>query len=238
MTTSTRRWERLSKRWDHTFRWALVASLLFHAIVVLFFRQHPVVPVVAPTSAAGPDANDDRAARGGGMQVIALQIVAPPPVAADVPKPPVPVLVPTPTAVVVKPPQQSVTVPAPLPGVAVSPGEGKGPATGPGTETGTGRGDGGTGESGLGNRVTPPSPRGLILPPSDRPAKVRGKEIAVYVFVTERGIVQPDSTRLAPGSGDQKFDDRLKKQAAEWVFNPARRDGRPTAGWFQYAITL
>jgi hypothetical protein len=107
----------------------------------------------------------------------------------------------------------------------------------PGTETGTGRGDGGTGESGL-NRIAPPSPRGLILPPSDRPSKVRGKTISVYVFVTDRGMVVGDSTRLNPGSGDSKFDTRLKRQAAEWVFHPAQRDGRAIAGWFEYTITL
>jgi outer membrane biosynthesis protein TonB len=231
----SRRWESLKRRWDRVFRWSLLVSLLLHILLVLMFRQAAAIPDV-PSKAAGEDANDATAAAGGGMEVIAVRIVSPPPVAEVTPKPPAPVPVPTPRPVVTRPREPSST-PAPLPGVEVSAGEGRGRETGPGTETGTGRGDAGTGESGT-DRVVPPSPRGLILPPSDRPGRVRGKEISVYVFVTERGMVQPDSTRLAPGSGDAKFDTRLKRQAAEWVFNPAQRDGRPIAGWFQYTITL
>jgi hypothetical protein len=67
---------------------------------------------------------------------------------------------------------------------------------------------------------------------------VKGKEIDVWVFVTEKGMVVADSTRLDPGSGDRGFDDRLKKQASEWVFEPARRGGRVIAEWFRYTIVL
>lgn len=86
--------------------------------------------------------------------------------------------------------------------------------------------------------VTPPAPRGLILPPSDRPGKVRGKEVTVWVFVTETGTVVADSTRLLPPTGDSKFDDRLRRQASQWVFQPARRAGEAVAEWFRYTITL
>jgi outer membrane biosynthesis protein TonB len=234
-TKFSSRWESLRRRWDRVFRWSLLASLLLHVALLLLFRQAAAVPDV-PSKAAGEDANDASAAAGGGMEIIALRIVTPPPVAEVKPKPPAPVPVPTPRPVPVRPREPS-SVPSPLPGTEVSANEGRGREVGPGTETGTGRGDAGTGESGT-DRVTAPSPRGLILPPSDRPGRVRGREISVYVFVTERGIVEPDSTRLAPGSGDAKFDARLRRQAAEWVFNPAQRDGRATAGWFQYTITL
>lgn len=108
---------------------------------------------------------------------------------------------------------------------------------GPGTETGTGEGDGGTEDDGRA-RGTPPTPRGLILPPADRPGRVRGKEVTVWVFVTEDGVVVPDSTRVRPSSGDRKFDDRLRRQAAEWVFQPAQRRGQSIAEWFRYVITL
>jgi hypothetical protein len=67
---------------------------------------------------------------------------------------------------------------------------------------------------------------------------VRGREVDVWVFVTVRGQVVSDSTRLDPTSGDGKFDDRLKKQAAEWVFEPAKRGGKPVAEWFRYTIVL
>lgn len=234
-TKNSSRWESLRRRWDRVFRWSLVVSLLVHVAIVLLFREAASIPPVA-TRAAGEDANDANAAAGGGMEIIAIRISTPPPVAEVTPKPPVPVPVPTPRPVEVRPREPS-SVPSAVLGVEVSASEGRGREAGPGTETGTGRGAGGTGEAGS-DRVSAPSPRGLILPPSDRPRSVRGKEISVYVFVTVRGRVDPDSTRLAPGSGDSKFDTRLKQQAAEWVFNPAQRDGRPVAGWFQYTITL
>jgi hypothetical protein len=50
--------------------------------------------------------------------------------------------------------------------------------------------------------------------------------------------VVADSTRLDPRTGNGSFDDRLKKQAAEWVFDPARKDGRAIAEWFKYTIVL
>jgi hypothetical protein len=197
--------------------------VLAHVILVLLFRAAAPIPIV-PTAAAGEDANDANAAAGGGMEMIAFRIATPPPTPPEIPKPPEPVPVPDAKPIEV-PPEDPVPITSPLPGSTSSAGEGRGTKAGPGTETGTGRGDGGTGESGL-NRIAPPSPRGLILPPSDRPSRVRGKTISVYVFVTDRGMVVGDSTRLNPGSGDSKFDTRLKRQAAEWVFHPAQRDGR------------
>jgi outer membrane biosynthesis protein TonB len=154
-----------------------------------------------------------------------------------VPEEQVPIPVPVPDVVQQPVEQREAAQPARPIGESTAAGEGRGPATGPGTATGTGSGSGGTGEEGT-SRVTAPSPRGLILPPSDRPASVRGKTVNVYVFVTPRGTVMPDSTRLVPGSGDARFDTRLRRQASEWVFNPARRDGQPVAEWFQYTIIL
>jgi hypothetical protein len=119
----------------------------------------------------------------------------------------------------------------------VSEASGRGAAAGPGADTGSGQGVGGAGEGGL-FRVVPPTPRGLILPPSDRPGKVRGKSVDVWVFVTATGRVVADSTRLAPSSGDRKFDDKLRDQAAEWVFSPGLREGQPVAEWFKYTIIL
>src|SRR5690606_11658448 len=116
-------------------------------------------------------------------------------------------------------------------------GEGRGQEAGPGTETGTGRGDGGTAEEGL-NRVIAPSPRGMILPPSDRPGRGKGMTVTVYVVVAATGTVVPDSTRIAPTTGDSRFDRRLRDDAAQWKFRPGTRGGTPIAAWFPYTITF
>jgi outer membrane biosynthesis protein TonB len=233
---TTRDYDRKHRR---NFRVAFVASILFHVLVLLAFRTNWILPP-SPFAAAGPKSGDDRAAAGGGTKVIALQIVQPQPQPEQV-KPAVPVPVPVPEPeieeIVDDPkPQVAQAVEAPVAAVATA-GEGRGANTGQGLEAGTGRGDGGTDEAGL-FRVIPPSPRGLILPPSDRPKQVRGREIDVWVYVTHAGKVVADSTRIAPSSGDRKFDDRLKKQAADWVFEPARRGGRAVAEWFRYTLIL
>jgi hypothetical protein len=232
---TTRRWELLMGRWDRAMRWSLLASLLFHIVLVFLFRQMVPLPAV-PTSAAGENANDARAAAGGGMEVIAYTVVQPPPVEEIV----IPVPVPVPAERPVPPPeveQPPAPAPSQTPGQTTATSDGRGQDTGPGIDRGTGAGSGGTGEEGD-SRMVAPSPRGLILPPSDRPSRVRGNTVAVYVFVTERGAVVSDSTRVAPSSGDARFDTRLKRQAAEWVFNPARRNGQPVAEWFRYEIIL
>ncbi|MGH7477473.1 MAG: energy transducer TonB, partial [Longimicrobiales bacterium] len=107
-----------------------------------------------------------------------------------------------------------------------------------GRESGTGAGAGGTEAEGRETGVIPPTPRGLILPPSDRPRSVRGKEVTVWVFVSAQGRVTPDSTRLIPSSGDRGFDQRLRQLASEWVFTPARRGGSAVAEWFSYVLVL
>jgi outer membrane biosynthesis protein TonB len=227
------------RRYRRFWRWALLASALLHILVILAFQSAVLIPP-SPFSAAGPRAGDDRAAAGGGTQVVALRIepqVQPQPVVEAVVPVPVPVPEPEPEIKVEEPPTPVVkTVTSAVEAIGTV-GEGKGKETGAGIQGGTGKGDGGNSEAGL-FRVVPPSPRGLILPPSDRPGRVRGKEVDVWVFVTARGQVVSDSTRLDPTTGDRKFDDRLKRQAAEWVFDPARRGGQAIAEWFRYTIIL
>lgn len=234
--------ERDDAVWRRAWRIGLVASVLVHVGALFWFRQESPLPEVA-TAAAGPRNGDDEAAGGGGgMQALALLIEIPPP-PAPIPRPPEPL--PVPDAEVEVEPVTDPVPPQPTSAGQVQTGAqqgagqgpGQGASTGPGVGNGTGLGDGGDGESGL-YRLTPPTPRGLILPPSDRPGRVRGKEVVVYVFVTDRGRVVSDSTRLAPTTGDSKFDDRLRRQASEWVFNPARKGGRPIAEWFKYTIVL
>jgi outer membrane biosynthesis protein TonB len=238
-TSITKRYEARHRR---VLRWALVVSVLFHIAFLLFFRNEIVIPP-SPFAAAGPRSGDARAAAGGGTQVIAVNIVPTPPQPVPEVIAPVPVPLPTPEPeikpVVEEPPKpQAVLASASQSreGTGIT-GEGRGDKRGEGMEGGTGRGDGGTAEEGL-FRLVPPSPRGLILPPSDRPGKVRGKEIDVWVFVTMKGEVVPDSTRIAPPSGDRRFDERLRKQASEWVFEPAKKEGRAISEWFRYTLIL
>jgi hypothetical protein len=226
----TRRNDELRRRNRRVNTRAFLASIVLHIILFFIFRGDATPP--SAFSAAGPRAGDDRAAAGGGLQAINVFV---PPQPEEIIKPPDPI--PTPEAIVeleqLETENQAMTF-AEFEGLA---GDQPGREQGPGIEGGDGRGDGGTASEGL-FRVVPPSPRGLILPPSDRPGRIRGKEVTVYVFVTERGRVVPDSTRLRPPTGDNRFDDRLRRQAAEWVFEPARRAGKPVAEWFQYVITM
>lgn len=230
-----RRTEVQLRRWDRVFRWSLLASLLFHVMLVLLFRQEQVVPEI-PTSAAGENAGDPQAAAGGGMEVISYRLETPTPEPQPEVPEPVPVVEPEPQPVEQPQDEPAQEQSQPL-GQQAGAGAGRGTDTGPGTETGTGRGDGGTSEEGL-NRVTAPSPRGMILPPSDRPSRVKGMTVTVYVFVAASGAVVSDSTRIAPSTGDSRFDRRLREDAAQWKFRPGMRGGQPVAAWFPYTITF
>jgi hypothetical protein len=106
---------------------------------------------------------------------------------------------------------------------------------GPGLADGDGLGDGGTAATGR-FRAVPPSPRGIILPPSND--NVRGQRVEVWVFVDERGRVVADSTQLRPPTTDRGFNERIIREAAEWVFEPGREGGRPVASWFPYTISM
>lgn len=220
-------------------RVGLGIAVLLHILVLFMFQNRLPLPE-SPFSAAGQRAFDDRAAQGGGSQIIAMRVaeeVQPIPETETEPEPiPIPVPEPRPEIRIPDPKPSIATAPVVAVGV-VTEAVGRGTSTGPGTETGTGAGDAGTGEEGL-FRVVPPTPRGLILPPSDRPGRVRGMEIDIWVFVSEAGAVVADSTRLSPTTGDRGFDRRLREQAAEWVFTPAQRDGAAVAEWFRYTIIL
>lgn len=213
--------------------WSFVASLAIHVGIVMFFRSATVVPP-SPFAAAGPDMDDDQAASGGGMQTVQLRVVT------EMPPEATPVPVPAPVIEREPEPEPPVEIEEPqigLEGSSGTLGEGQSDA-GPGREQGTGAGDAGTDAEGRNRGVVPPSPRGVILPPSERPRSVRGKEVAVWVFVSDRGRVVSDSTRVMPSSGDRGFDRKLRQLAAEWVFTPARRAGSPVAEWFRYVIVL
>ncbi len=207
---------------DRVFRTALVVSVLFHVFIFFFWRVVSLPP--SPFSAAGPRAGAFRAA-GGGMQALNLRV---PPSRPIIP-PRVPII----TLEMIDPvdfdPELQIDLAA-MTGDA--PGMADGP---PGIEGGQGRGDGGTAAEGL-FRLVPPSPRGMIIPPTNR--SLRGKQVEVWVFVDATGRVVPDSTRLNPPTSDRSFNRRLIEEAAEWVFSPARQNDQPVAAWFPYTISM
>lgn len=220
------------RRYTRAWRWGLLLSLLGHILLFLLFSARPLP--ISPFAAAGERRGDDRAAPGGGMQMLELRTPTPVAVVAAEPVP-----TPTPEEVVEEPEEEP--QPEPVPAIALadassSPGT-EGLLRGPGLEDGTGLGDGGTEAEGR-FRVVPPRPRGLMLPPGDRPDEARGREVEVWVFVTADGRVLPDSTRLNPPTGDRKFDRKLREYAAEWVFEAAQRDGRAVAEWFRYTLIM
>ncbi len=233
--------ERADRVWHRVLGVGLLLALLIHLVILLAFRTTSLPP--SPFAAAGPPMGDYRAAAGGGggmEQVVVREERQQPAEEEPVPEPEI---VPdVPVVVVETPPQPE---PTPLPDVAVSaPGVGTTPdpgtageSAGPGTATGTGQGGGGSAEEGRSGMIAP-VPRGMILPPSERPRNVRGREVTVWVFVTERGRVVSDSTRLDPPTPDNGYNQRLKRSAAEWSFEPARRAGRAIAAWYPYQIIL
>lgn len=223
----------MDRRHARALRAGLLASVVLHVLVFLpLGRAVPVPP--SPYAAAGERRGSDRAAAGGGMQAIELATPMPEPAATP---PPVPVPVPT----LEVPPAEEEEVQLESPTLALAPGMESpgepGPRPGPGLPTGTGEGDGGTEAEGL-FRVIPPQPRGFGAPPADRPGSVRGKEIEIWVYVSAAGRVVPDSTRLLPPTGDRRYDRRLRDYASEWLFEPARKDGRPVSEWFRYTLVM
>ena len=82
----------------------------------------------------------------------------------------------------------------------------------------------------------PATPRDMIIPSNKH--DLNGKEIQVWVFVDESGGVIPDSTYIDPVPENEDFNRRLIRQAAEWLFRPATRDGKPVASWFTYRIAI
>lgn len=207
---------------DRVFRTALLVSLLLHLSLLFSWRVIPIPR--SPLSAAGPR-NGDFLAAGGGMQSLNLQINSRPIV-----RPRVPVI----SLEMTEEPIEFDIDPQLDMGALVgeAPGLGDGP---PGIEGGQGRGDGGTAAQGY-FQMVPPSPRGLIIPPSSE--SLKGKQVEVWVFVDAAGKVVPDSTRLNPPTSDGGFNRRLIKEAAEWVFNPATRNDQAIAAWFPYTISM
>jgi hypothetical protein len=208
------------RRERKVWRTALLVSFLGHLVIFFAWRAEPVLR--SPFAAAGPRAGSDRAAAGS-MQ--AMTLATPP----SVPLTPPPIPLPTLTDVE---PIEFEEQPSVDP--AAIRGEIEGSLTA-GIEGGEGEGDAGNSDRGL-NRLVPPRPRGMIIPPSDD--ALRGREVEVWVFVDARGRVVPDSTRLRPPTGNRRLNERLIEEAAEWIFMPATKGGQPVATWYPYRISM
>ena len=218
MTNEERR-----RRERPVWRWGLIVSVVLHATILLWFPARSIL--VPPTAAAGPRAGDDLAAAGG-MQTVTLRT---PPTRPVVPPP-----IPLPTLTDMEPVEFE-------PETALEPasiqGEFPGLDAGPGLDEGTGEGDGGDAAEGR-FRVVAPVPRAVMFPNAPDDDRIRGREVEVWVFVDERGRVVPDSTRLRPPTSNGDYNRRLIRDAAEWAFDPATRDGQAVASWFNYRFTL
>ena len=114
------------------------------------------------------------------------------------------------------------------------PGAGRGRGGG----TGSGRGPGmGPDSGGAGGSLYPPTPRQVIMPPSDRPASVRGKMFTILFEISERGDVMRVS--INPMPSDHGFARDFLERLRRYRFTPARTlDGRPIAALYPLTITL
>ena len=204
---------------DRVLRIALGVSLLFHIAIFLFWRVVPIPP--SPLSAAGPRAGDFYAA-GGGMQSVNLRV---PQTRILPPRVPLISLEDIPVEFDTEPQLDLAAMAGEAPGLSDGP---------PGIEGGQGQGDGGTAAEGF-FRLVPPSPRGMIMPPANK--NLKGKQVEVWVFVDATGRVVPDSTRLNPPTSDGGLNRQLIREAAEWVFNPAKQNNQAVASWFPYTIS-
>lgn len=209
---------------------ALVLSALAHALVFLLLSVSEHDPLEDP-GAAGADTQDEEPLDGG-LQTVSLSEAPEEVTYPDGIPVPVPDL-PEPPDLDPEPQVEPTELADGFDGLWDRPGDDVGDADA--GADGDGSGAGGSGGGGL-ERTVPPSPRGLIVPPSN--PDLDGATVRVRVFVTEAGEVVPDSTILVPPTQDDGFNDRLRDEAASWQFEPARRHGEPVAEWFTYEVSM
>ncbi len=222
----------------------LSAAVHLGLLVLVLWGQHRMFEA-ARAAGEGPDASGGG---GGGGRVFAVLALP----AARAALPPAPALtVPSLQALTIPVEQPAEEVPVQMSADelaalirATAPGSGQGGGAGPGTGPGTGGGSGGGagggvgGDSGgAGGNVFSPQPQGIILPPPDRPAAVRGTTVRVRFEISARGEVLAVS--LEPPIRDRKFRDDFLERLRRYTFTPAyTRDGRAVAGVFEIRITL
>lgn len=233
-------------------------SVLLHLVLGLLILV-PLREDFRRVLEAGPARAGSAGGGGGGSGRVAYITLPAPAASAHVtaevvpPKPTPPVTV-TPTPVVppvIPPPvpedpkpvatQTAAPVPAPAgdtssgsgPGQGGGAGGGTGGGLGPGTGAGVGPGNG-TGEGGVGR---PASFKHQVIPPTDAPKELRGKDILIVFSVDAQGkVVQVE---FRPEIGDSRYAGRLRSAMLEQRFNPALdAAGHPIASITEQTVTI
>lgn len=204
------------------------------------------------TDERAPGPGHGRGGGGGGGNRTLVLYVAPAP-APPAPAPPAPALVMPKQVTMVVPavpvdttPKAPAPAPAPVqPSQGQGPGEGAGtgPGKGPGSGSGSGGGNGsgvgpGAGpDSGGGGTMYPPSPQGIILPPSHAPSALRGTRLTAVFEISPSGEVT--HVALDPAPKDHSFANDFLDRLRRYTFTPAHTlDGQPVAGLFRITFTL
>jgi len=227
----------------------VILSAAVHAALILAVIYGGTRLMVADRM---PGAGPGRGGGGGGGGARAVVLFTPPAAPAAEPALPLPPQLVMPRAAPIPLPEVKPSDVAPptisadqlLASLGPGTGPGKGPGAGPGAGSGTGGGTGsgrgpgmGPDSGGSGGNVILPVPQQLILPPSDRPASVRGTKITVLFEISERGEVMRVS--LDPMPRDRGFARELLERLRHYRFTPARTpDGRPIAVAYPVTITL
>ena len=159
----------------------------------------------------------------------------------EVPEPALPALETPAPAPSPAPPAAAAPQPTPGAGSGAGEGTGTGTGTGPGDGPGAGGGSGGGTGGGIGSgegtgtggggggdgTIRPPVPMSVILPPTP-PASVRGRTVELRLAIDARGAVT--RADIVTPTGDRNFDNRLRRTALDWRFQPARDpQNRPVA---------
>jgi protein TonB len=120
------------------------------------------------------------------------------------------------------------------PGEGGGAGGGTGGGFGPGTGTGVGPGTGtGRGEGGA---ARPPMLRHQVIPPENPPKELRGVDLTVTFWVTERGNVV--RVEVTPPIRDRKFAAKFEESMMQYRFRPGLGpDGKPVASLATHTVT-
>lgn len=234
----------------------VLASVILHVLIgiLLLIRIREDFQRVLD---AGNDGSGPRGGGGGGSGMVFVSLpapAAPKAVEAEVPQQvpqPVPQPVPVTPPPVIPPPvpeQPQVAVATPTaatsagdsvtgrgPGEGGGEGGGKGGGSGPGIGPGRGPGEGtGGGEGGTGKA---PRPRYELIPPTDPPKELRGKEFRITFAIDVDGKVR--RVTFDPEIPKSKYGSKLKEAMEGYRFYPALGpDGNPVSGTFEYTMTL
>jgi hypothetical protein len=228
-------------------------SALLHAVVIALLLWKTGEQFVDANRGLGADLGRGGGG-GGGARTVAMFAVPGAAAAQEAP----PALTPAPPPITV-PQEMPTSIPeptaqptaAPVVAAAPGPGEGAGAGTGTGPGTGTGSGTGGgsgggvgtgtgndSGPGGGGGTVFPPSPVGILIPPTEgKPRELHGVVIRVTFRISERGEVV--SVVTDPQIRDRSYRNEFLDRMKHYTFTPARtRDGQAVASEIPIYIKL